>query len=119
MKSLLIAITCILALSCNTLTSLVTTGPHYGPETVLTTLSSIQDTAIAKEAAKDIPTSSARIIITFVVESAKTVKAVTDENTYKGLIDTSLTQVRKDLPVVDEAKFSASFDFLHKVLTQR
>ena len=118
-KRLSILVILALSLSCAGLTNLVTSGPQYGPETVLSTLSSIQDSAISKEASKDIPTSSARIIITFVVDSAKVVKTVTNEATYKGLIDTSLAQVRTDLPVVDEAKFTASFDFLHKVLTQR
>lgn len=119
MKSLFI--TCILALSvgCTNLQLPIKTVPQYGPETLISTLSAIQDTAIAKESAKEIPTSSARIIITFVVDSLKTTKTVTNEATYKGLIDTNLTQVRMDLPVVDELKFKSSFDFLHKILTQR
>jgi hypothetical protein len=114
-------VTCILALSigCAGFQLPVKTAPEYGPETLISTLSAIQDTAIAKEAAKEIPTASARIIITFVVESLKTTKTVTNEATYKGLIDTNLTQVRMDLPVVDELKFKSSFDFLHKILTQR
>lgn len=94
-------------------------APKYTINTLLSTLSAIQDTAIQKEADKEIPTSSARIIITFVVNSVKTTKTVTDEATYKGLIDTNLTQVRSDLPVVDELKFKASFDFLHKILTEK
>lgn len=119
MKSFLI--TCILALSvgCSNLQLPVKTAPAYGPNTVISTLISIQDSAVDKEANKEIPTSSARIIIKFTNESLKTTKSVTDVATYKGLIDAELTQVRKDLPVVDEQKFTGKFDFLHKILTQR
>jgi hypothetical protein len=119
MKSLFI--TCILALSvgCTNLQLPIKTVPQYGPETLISTLISIQDSAMDKEATKEIPTSSARIIIKFTNESLKTTKSVTDEATYKGLIDAELTQVRKDLPVVDENKFTGKFDFLHKILTQR
>lgn len=114
-------LTLVLALSISGCASFKFAGsaPQYGTETVISTLVTIQDSAIAKESAKEIPTSSARIIISFVVDSLKLTKSVTSEDTYKGLIDSKLSQVRKDLPVVDEEKFTSSFDFLHKVLTQR
>jgi hypothetical protein len=114
-------LTLVLALSvgCTSFPVRIASTPTYGVETVISTLIAIQDSAIDKEAQKEIPTSSARIVIKFAVDSLKTTKTVTDENTYKGLIDSDLTQVRKDLPVVDEAKFTGKFDFLHKILTQR
>lgn len=118
MKSLLI--TCILALTvgCSSF-PVLSSVPQYGPDTIISTLISVQNDAMAKESAKEIPTASARIIIQFTTDSLKTTKTETNVATYKGLIDTKLTQVRMDLPVVDELKFKSSFDFLHKILTQR
>ena len=93
--------------------------PAYGPDTLLTVISALQDEAIAMEAAKTLPTSSARMIVTFVVNTAKLVKESSTNVAWRQLTGANLTQLRRDLPVVDEGKFSAKFDLIQKIVDQR
>lgn len=93
--------------------------PAYGPDTLLTVISNLQDTAILKEKNQEIPTSSARLVIQFTVDAAKLVKASNTNVAWKQMIGASLTQLQRDLPVLDAGKFSATFDLIRKITEAR
>ena len=93
--------------------------PKYGPDTLLSVLDQLQDSAIDANNRKELSESSTRMIVTFVVNSAKLVKASSTTTNYKVLIGAQLQQLRTDLPVVDAQKYSATFNLLDKILSQR
>lgn len=94
-------------------------APVYGPDTLLTVIADLQDTAIAKEAAKELSTSSTRMIVTFVVNTAKLVKSSGTNVAWRQIANANLTQLRTDLPVADEARFTAKFNLIKEILEKR
>lgn len=93
--------------------------PIYGPDTLLATISALQDDAIDREAKGELATASTRKIVQFVVNSAKLVKSSSSNVAWKQLIGADLDQLRRDLPVVDAAKFAAKFDLIKQIVEQR
>ena len=110
---------CILALSIGCAGLTPNQASKYTPIAVLTVIESLQTSVIEKANNKEISESSAKVLVTFTVEAAKIVKEATNDFTYKELISARLKQLRDDLLVMDEAKFTAILDLLEKNLDQR
>lgn len=81
--------------------------PQVTPDTVLSVLGMLQDTAIEANNRKELSDNSTRVIVKFVVDSAKVIKTAPASTNWKTIVNIGLTQLFRDLPVIDANKFSS------------